>query len=92
MVVPKPAFTATLRSDVPFPVDLDSITLTRGSIQVRVTNRLGFDPLCPGTGSGAPRGQIHIVISNGSTVLGTHTIDGAVGGVDSAPTTWRHSV
>ncbi len=78
LVVPKPAFTATLRSDVPFPVDLDSIALTRGSIQVRVTNRLGFDPLRPGAGSGAARGQIRIVISNGSTVLGTHTIDGAV--------------
>jgi hypothetical protein len=77
-VVPKPAFTATLRSDVPFPVDLDSLTLTRGTLEVSVTNRMGFDPIRPAAAAGAARGQITIVISNESTVLGTHTIDGAV--------------
>ena len=78
MVVPKPAFTATLRSDVPFPVDLDSLTLTRGTLHVSVTNRMGFDPIRPAADPSAARGRIIIVISSESTVLGTHTIDGAV--------------
>ena len=77
-VVPKPAFTATLRSDVPFPVDLDSIALTRGTLQVRVTNRLAFDPIRPAAAPTSARGRMEIVISHGSTVLGTHVIDGAV--------------
>ena len=77
MVVPKPAFTATLQSEVPFPVDLDSISLTRGTLRVRVTNRLGFDPIRPASAADAPRGRITIAISNGSTVLGSHVIDGA---------------
>jgi hypothetical protein len=76
-VVPKPAFSTTLQSEVPFPVDLDSLTLTRGTIQVRVTNHFGFDPIRPSAAAGAARGQITITIRNGSTVLGVHTIDGA---------------
>jgi hypothetical protein len=76
-VVPKPAFTATLRSEVPFPVDLDSLTLTRGTLHVSVTNRMGFDPIRPAAAAGAERGRITILISNESTVIGTHTIDGA---------------
>lgn len=84
-VVPKPAFTAVLEADVPFPVDLDSLTLTRGSLQVRVTNRLGFDPLRPASDPAAARGYMTIVISNASTVLATHTIDGAT--VPFAPAT-----
>ena len=75
--VPKPAFVATLRSEVPFPVDLDSITLTRGSLQVRVSNRLAFDPIRPVAAPGGARGRITITISNGSAVLATHVIDGA---------------
>ena len=76
--VPKPEFTAVLESDVPFPVDLDSLALTRGSLQVRVTNRLGFDPIRPSADPAAARGYMTIVISNASTVLATHRIDGAV--------------
>ena len=77
-VIPKPAFTAVLESEVAFPVDLDSLTVTRGSLDVRVTNRLGFDPLRPAADPSAARGYMTIAISNASTVLATHTIDGAV--------------
>jgi hypothetical protein len=77
MVAPKPAFSTTLESAVAFPVDLDSLVLTRGSIQVRVANHFGFDPIRPAAAPDAPRGQITITIRNGSTVLGAHTIDGA---------------
>ncbi len=76
-VVPKPAFTAVLESDVPFPVDLDSLTLTRGSLEVRITNRLAFDPLRPAANAAAARGFLTIAISNGATLLATYTIDGA---------------
>ena len=76
-VIPKPAFTAVLESEVPFPVDLDSLTVTRGSLEVRVTNRLGFDPLRPAADPSAARGYMTITISNASTVLATHAIDGA---------------
>ena len=75
--VPKPAFTAALESSVPFPVDLDSLALTRGALQMRITNRFGFDPIRPSADPSAARGYMNIVISNGSTVLATHNIDGA---------------
>ena len=78
IVVPKPAFTTTLQSEVPFPVDLDSIALTRGTIQVRVVNQLGFDPIRPSATPGSARGSITITIRSGSAVLGVHTIDGVV--------------
>ena len=77
MVAPKPAFTTTMQSEVAFPVDLDSLTLTRGSIQVRIVNHLGFDPIRPASAPGSARGQMTITIRNGATVLGAHTIDGA---------------
>ena len=76
-VVPKPAFTAVLESEVPFPIDLDSLALTRGSLEVRVTNRLGFDPIRPAADPASTRGSMTIVISNAGAVLATHTIDGA---------------
>ena len=76
-VVAKPAFTAVLESDVPFPIDLDSLALTRGSLQVRITNRLGFDPIRPAADPASARGSMTIVISNAGTVLATHSIDGA---------------
>ncbi len=76
MVAPKPAFSTTLRSEVPFPVDLDSLVLTRGSIQVRVANNFGFDPIRPAAAPGSSRGSITITVRNGATVLGVHTIDG----------------
>jgi hypothetical protein len=76
MVAPKPAFTTTLRSEVAFPVDLDSLILTRGTIQVRVANGFGFDPIRPASAPGSARGQMTITFRNGETILGTHTIDG----------------
>jgi hypothetical protein len=77
MTVPKPAFTTTLQSEVAFPVDLDSITLASGTIRVRVINGLPFDPIRPAASPAAERGGMTIVIRNGTTVLGTHVIDGA---------------
>ena len=56
--VPKPAFTTTLQSEVPFPVDLDSLVLTGGTIPVRVANHLGFDPIRPAAAAGSgPRAR-----------------------------------
>jgi hypothetical protein len=75
-VAPKPAFTTLLQSEVAFPVDLDSLVLTGGTIQVRVANQLGFDPIRPAAADGSARGQITITIRNGATVLGVHIIDG----------------
>ncbi len=75
-IVPKPAFSTTLQSEVPFPVDLDSLVLTGGTIQVRVVNNLGFDPIRPAAAAGSARGHITITIRNAGTVLGIHTIDG----------------
>jgi hypothetical protein len=73
----KPAFTITFQADAPLPVDVDSVTLTRGTLDVRFTNGLSFDPIRPSAAEGAPRGSIVVTIRSGSTVLGTHTIDGA---------------
>ena len=76
-VAPKPAFSTILQSEVPFPVDLDSLVLTGGTIQVRVVNDLGFDPIRPAAAPDAARGQIAITIRNAGVVLGVHVIDGA---------------
>ncbi len=83
LFAPKPAFTTTMQSQIPFPVDLDSIVLTRGSIRIRVTNGMSFDPIRPSAAPGSAHGQITITVRNGSMVLGVHTIDGAA--TDFAP-------
>jgi hypothetical protein len=76
LIAPKPAFTTTLQSEVAFPVDLDSLVLTGGTIQVRVANQLGFDPIRPSAVGGSDRGRITITLRNGPTILGVHVIDG----------------
>ena len=77
MTVPKPAFTVTFLDQAGLPGNVDSLTLTRGTIDVRFTNGLGFDPIRPSAAEGAARGSILVTLRTGSTVLGTHTIDGA---------------
>jgi hypothetical protein len=73
---PKPAFTATATMSTSLPVDIGSATLTGGSLVLNVTNNYTFDPLRP-NGASAPFGNAVITVTNGSTSLGTTTIDGS---------------
>lgn len=74
---PKPAFVASASASTSLPVDIVSATLlTGGTLQINVTNNYTFDPLKP-NGASAPFGYVVITVSNGATVLGKDSVDGA---------------
>lgn len=75
---PTPAFTSPpglLGSTVNLPGGVNSVTVTGGTLNVVITNNLGFDPLKP-NGNAAPFGRIIFTISSG-TVARTDTIVGS---------------
>lgn len=76
---PTPAFTSPaglLGSTVNLPTGVTGVTVTGGTLNVVVTNNLGFDPLRPNGVSTAPYGQIIVAVSSG-TVARTDTIRGS---------------
>jgi hypothetical protein len=75
--VPKPAFVATATMTSPVPADISSATLTGGTLQVVVTNGYNFDPLYPNPTAGTPTGFAIITVSNGGTVIGKDSVNGA---------------
>ena len=89
VVVPNtPAFTSQpgdLTSTITLPGGVSAITVAGGTLQLQVTNDLGFDPLRPNGVNNAPYGSIAIEISSGAltattTFIGTPTVgmpDGA---------------
>jgi hypothetical protein len=78
MTVPKPAFTTTVIASTTFPADIDSVTLTRGSFEVRVTNGFSFDPIRPSSDPADPRGSFTITVRSAGVAIATRVIDGAV--------------
>ena len=76
---PTPAFTSPvglLGSTVNLPAGVSGVTVTGGTLNVVVTNNLGFDPLRPNGVNAAPYGQIIVTVSSG-TVARTDTIRGS---------------
>lgn len=69
VTAPVPAFTsagAALTRVVSFPATVASATITAGTLNLQITNSLGFDPLRPNGVSG-PYGSLAITITNGAT-------------------------
>lgn len=77
-VAPKPAFTGNASAGTPLPSDVASAALTGGTLQVNVTNNYTFDPIRPSAAAGAARGYAVITVTNGTTVIGKDSVDGAV--------------
>lgn len=72
----KPAVEVRASMSSALASDISSATLTSGSLALNVTNNYTFDPLRP-NGNAAPYGTATITVSNGATVLGSMTINGA---------------
>ena len=72
----KPAMVINASMSSSLASDISAATLTSGSLALSVTNNYTFDPLRP-NGNAGPYGTAVITVSNGLTVLGTMTIDGA---------------
>ena len=71
--IPKPAFTANATTTTTIPTDVGSATLVGGSLNIVVTNNYTFDPLRSST----PPGYAIITVSNGTTVIGKDSVNGA---------------
>ena len=77
LVAPKPAFTGNATAGTALPSDVASATLSGGTLQVNVTNNYTFDPLRPSAAAGSARGYAVITVTNGTSVLGKDSVDGA---------------
>ena len=79
LTTPKPAFTATASQTTTIPSDISSATLTGGTLTVSVTNNYSFDPLRPqpSLGTAGAKGWAVITVTNGATVIGKDSVDGA---------------
>ena len=78
VVAPVPAFTSgagALSSSVSFPAGVTAATVSGGTLNLTVTNNLGFDPLRP-NGASAPYGSVSITLTSGATTS-TTTLNGA---------------
>jgi hypothetical protein len=77
LVAAKPAFVATASTTTSLPTDISSATLTGGTLQVVFNHNYTFDPLRPSVAIAAPKGYAVITVSNGTSVIGKDSIDGA---------------
>ena len=82
LVAPKPAFIVSTSTSTALPAEIVSSTLLAGganspSLRVTVNNGYTFDPLYPNPSAGTPTGSAVITVSNGSTVLGRDSVNGA---------------
>jgi hypothetical protein len=73
-IVPKPAFVVNASASTSLPGEIASATLTGGMLQFVVRNNFTFDPLRP---SATARGYAVITVSNGATVIGRDSLNGA---------------
>lgn len=89
VVAPVPAFTSPvglLSNTVSLPATVTAATVTAGTMNVSVTNNLGFDPLRPnGTGAVA-YGQVSVTITSGA-VNATTNFNGATQAMPTAAIT-----
>jgi len=72
-VVPKPAYTVTLTTDVPLPARVLSAVIRGGALTLRVANNLSIDPIRPSGGTG---GELLVVVEAGGEVLARRTYTG----------------
>lgn len=85
----KPAFTMAPGNSTALPTDIDSASITAGTINIALRNNLTFDPLYVNTlpADTATEGFLVIVVRSGSVVLGRDSVRGAaaVSGANRAP-------
>ncbi len=74
---PKPAFVANASTTTSLPSDIAAATIGSGSLQVQVKNGYTFDPIRPNPTAGSPNGYAVITVSNGSSVVGKDSVNGA---------------
>ena len=72
---PKPAFSATVGTDMPLPASVQSVVVTGGDIDIALTNGFDFDPIRPG--AAADSGSITITVTSGGATVASLVIDGA---------------
>lgn len=77
LIAPKPAFVATPSTTTSVPADISSATLTGGTLQVVFNHNYTFDPLRPSVAPASAKGYAVITVSNGTSVIGRDSIDGA---------------
>lgn len=88
VTAPIPAFTSTagaLGTTVSFPAGVTAATVASGTVNLSITNNLGFDPLRP-NGASAPFGSVAITLTSGATTA-TTTFTGAVRTLANGATT-----
>jgi hypothetical protein len=77
---PKPAFTGTSVATSAFPSGVSTATIAAGSVvDIQITNNTGFDLLNPSGYNGTDARSMTIAITNGTTTLGTLTLNGSTG-------------
>ena len=77
LTAPKPAFVAFASLGSAFPTEITSSALVGGALQVVMSHNYTFDPLRPNAAPSAAKGYAVITVSNGNTVIGKDSIDGA---------------
>lgn len=89
VVAPVPAFTSpvgALTASIALPAGVSSVTMTGGTLNLGITNNLGFDPLRPNGVGNAPFGTLTITITNGA-LTSTTTFNGGQQGIANGATT-----
>ena len=77
LVAPKPGFIASASLSTALPADVASATISGTTLQFNAIHNYTFDPLRPSASPAAPRGYAIITVSNGTSVLGRDSVDGA---------------
>jgi hypothetical protein len=73
--IPKPAFTDAFALSLTMPADVQSATLSAGSVTLNMSHNFGFDPLRPA--GAATNGTMTVTIRNAGRQLGSVVIDQA---------------
>lgn len=77
LTAPKPAFVANATATTSLPAEISAATVIGGSLLVTVKNNYTFDPLRPNPTAGTPNGYAIITVSNGTSVVGRDSVNGA---------------
>ena len=77
LTAPKPAFVASASLSTALPTEITSSALVGGTLQVVMSHNYTFDPLRPNAAPSGAKGYAVITVSNGNTVIGKDSIDGA---------------
>jgi len=85
-VVPKPSFVGGGATSLTLPTSISSVTLVRDTVTLTISNGYNFDPIRP---SATALGYLTIVVTNGSTVVGRDSIDGATSSLAAGATVTR---